>query len=146
MMHSLLLTTRHRGASPQCLMDLQLWLPGQARMTPPLLPCPRRARVDLPRDLLHPGDHHLPRPDPPWQSLARNHLERPLLQKALQTSQLSSLRSKPQTKTSLGEYTDKDPSSIQSRWTSNFEDNISDAFGSKSEPTSDPFGGKARYS
>ena len=33
------------------------------------------------------------------------------------------------------------------RWTSNFDDNISDAFASKSDTTSDPFGGgKARYS
>merc|ERR1719384_878625 len=45
----------------------------------------------------------------------------------------SAFESQPQTKTSLGEYIDKDPSSLQSRWTSNFEDNISDAFGSKSE-------------
>merc|ERR1712141_689550 len=119
MMHSLLLTTRHQGVSPRCLMDLQLWLPGQARMTPRPPLYHRKAKENLPRDLRHPGGRRLRRPDPLWPSLARNHLERPLLQKALQISQLSSLRSKPQTNTSLGEYADKDP---QSRWTSNFED------------------------
>merc|ERR1719220_1044744 len=80
------------SASPQCLMDLQLWLPGQARMTRQPRLCPRRGREDLPSDLLHPGDRRLPRPDPPWQSRARNHSGPPRLQKALQTSLLSSLR------------------------------------------------------